>query len=199
MLKRIIFLALILFNFSLLFTLFFLKEFNSKEYYFAHIVVLSFLFILIYGYELFYGNFRYLKSINNLIDLPITKSNASLLDFTVLLKSPALLLTIVSNYSLIILKNSFNKDISFACLAFLLLFGFGIIVFFINVHSFLKGFLNGQTFATIFFLFVFLFQILNFKFDFFMQTIAGLSFWIPFLILNILLILSRYFFIKNWK
>lgn len=199
MLKKIILIAILIFNVIFCCMFFLIKGFEAIDLYFAHTLFITFIIILIHTYELKFGMYSFMQEVDNLIDLPITKAEATLWDLKVLYQSPLLLTISFMNYFIVFTKLIIFKDGNLVQISLSIFFSLSIVFMFINVASFFKGLIGFQAYTISFFTFIFIVQFLNsgyYSILFYLPT--NLYYWIFFLVANTSLLFLRRIIFKNW-
>ena len=192
MLKKITLIGILIFNTIICVVFFLFKDFDAIDLYFAHILLITVIIILIHFYELKFGKFRYMQEIDNLIDFPITKAEGTLLDLKILYQSPLLLTISFLNYFIVFAKLIIHQDSKLLQPTLFTLFSISLIFMFINIASFLKGLIGFQAYILSFFTFIFLVQILSSGYASFLFSLpTNLNYWIFFLIINTSLLFLR--------
>jgi hypothetical protein len=146
-----------------------------------------------------YGSFKYLKDINNLIDMPVSKFNASQIDLKMIYSSKILSIIINVNFIIVLIRYFINSDIDMLKIIELSVFYYLLIISLINLTSFLKVFWGFQSFVYVLFSFALFFQILGYSF--FSNEIVFATnpkYLAIIFLLNIILIVFKKFLFKNW-
>lgn len=197
--KSIFLIIIAIVNIIFLLVFLFFKGFNPIDLYLSHFILIAFVCFLVYGYELKYGSFKYLKDINNLIDMPISKFIASQIDLKMIYSSKLLSIIVNVNFIIILIHYFINRDIDLINIIELSAFYYLLIISLINLTSFLKVFWGFQSFIYVLFSFILFIQILGNSF--FSDKIifaTNPNYLVLIFILNMILIVFKKILFKNW-